>query len=286
MLSVVDVYTQKTTTIHSPFTVTEQNLPLIISVPHSGRYLLSEYASQFHIGRGMWIDIDWHTADVYPTALGSSLVAQLAPQQVNFNRSWEKWEATGEKDPLDMISLLPGEIVLKTPYSIEARQRLRAIADAYHQHLEHLIATMKTNFGYALVLDCHSMSSIALANTPDAGDQSERADFVVGTLEGNSADPKIISCFTEVLTEHSAQKNLRVVCDDPYKGGYITQRHADPKNDVHVLQLEIKKKLYMHEGLNADEPNAFMPNTLFSNTQTILHNTFLQTRDLVQQMLS
>lgn len=143
MLSVIDVFNSEPTLLESPFLVTNRDVPLIISVPHSGRGILTEYAPQLQLGRGKWIDIDWHTADVYPVELGSSIIATLAPQQVNFNRSWAKWEATGEKDPLDMVSLLPGEVVLKTPYSTEARQSLRTIADSYQQSLAQLISAMK-----------------------------------------------------------------------------------------------------------------------------------------------
>lgn len=130
------------------------------------------------------------------------------------------------------------------------------------------------------------MSSIALANTPDAHNPAERADFVIGTLEGAAADSAVIEIFKTALEQQTNPANLRVVCDEPYKGGYITQRHADPDNGVHVLQLEIKKKLYMHEGLTADEPNAFLPNQNFQATKTLLQQAFKETRDTVYSLLS
>jgi formiminoglutamase len=286
MINVRDVFDNTTTPLAGPFTVAHSELPLILSVPHGGRYVLEEFADHLQRGRGMWIDMDWHTAELYPLDLGSSIVAHLAPQQVNLNRSWKLWEETGEWDPIDMKSLLADEVVLKEPYSDAERARLRVIAEDYHRALAHLIARMKEEHGYALVIDCHSMSSRALANTPDAGAATERADFVIGNLQGTSADPRVADIFRSVLETHAQPLGLRVVENDPYKGGYITQTYADPEHGVHVLQLELKKRLYMNEGLTEDEPHAFEMHSGFERTKGLLHAACTRARDEVHTILT
>ena len=35
----------------------------------------------------------------------------------------------------------------------------------------------------------------------------------------------------------------------PYAGGYIIQRHGDPKAGVHALQVELSRDLYLDEAL-------------------------------------
>ena len=35
--------------------------------------------------------------------------------------------------------------------------------------------------------------------------------------------------------------------NDPYAGGYITRHYGRPADDVHVLQIEIARGLYMDE---------------------------------------
>ena len=32
-----------------------------------------------------------------------------------------------------------------------------------------------------------------------------------------------------------------------FSGGYITKKYGDPNNGIHVIQIEINKKLYMDE---------------------------------------
>jgi N-formylglutamate deformylase len=37
--------------------------------------------------------------------------------------------------------------------------------------------------------------------------------------------------------------------NDPYAGGFITKHYGKPADDVHVLQIEIARALYMDEAL-------------------------------------
>jgi N-formylglutamate deformylase len=35
--------------------------------------------------------------------------------------------------------------------------------------------------------------------------------------------------------------------NDPYKGGFITAHHGRPADDVHAIQIELRRDLYMDE---------------------------------------
>jgi N-formylglutamate amidohydrolase len=251
--------------------------PLVLSVPHGGMYVLDQFTDRFNYGPGFWVDVDMYTDKVYPTNLGSSIVAQLAPQQVNMNRSWQEWLETGEKDPIDMQSLLAGEIILRRPYAEEEREYLHTIWTAYHAELEGLIRAVKERWGYVLLIDCHSLNSRALANVPDAGLNKERAHFVIGSLDDTSADARIIGSFERALGDATREFDYRVVRNDPYKGGYITKRYHNPSERIHVLQLEIQKAMYMHEGLDDEEDHAFEPKPSLPTVTQILHDAFAQT---------
>jgi N-formylglutamate amidohydrolase len=38
-----------------------------------------------------------------------------------------------------------------------------------------------------------------------------------------------------------------VAHDEPYKGGFTTQHYGRPRENVHVVQVELARRLYMNE---------------------------------------
>jgi N-formylglutamate amidohydrolase len=126
----------------------------------------------------------------------------------------------------------------KLPFA-EAERRIYAYWRPFHDALARLIKDMKSRFGYCLVIDCHSM--------PSSG-QGKRAaarplDFVLGDLHGSAC----ASCVTRAAETLLSSKGYLVRRNDPYAGGYITRHYGRPGDDVHVLQIEIARALYMDE---------------------------------------
>jgi N-formylglutamate deformylase len=127
---------------------------------------------------------------------------------------------------------------VKLPFS-EAERRIYTYWRPFHDTLGRLINDIRTRFGYCLVIDCHSM--------PYAG-QGRRAggravDFVLGDLHGSACASRVTRAAETLLTS----KGYLVRRNDPYAGGYITRHYGRPAEDVHVLQIEIARALYMDE---------------------------------------
>jgi N-formylglutamate deformylase len=127
---------------------------------------------------------------------------------------------------------------VKLPFS-EAERRIYTYWRPFHDTLGRLINDIRTRFGYCLVIDCHSM--------PSAG-QGRRAggravDFVLGDLHGSACASRVTRAAETLLTS----KGYLVRRNDPYAGGYITRHYGRPAEDVHVLQIEIARALYMDE---------------------------------------
>jgi N-formylglutamate amidohydrolase len=121
----------------------------------------------------------------------------------------------------------------------EAERRIYAYWRPYHDMLARLIRDIKDRFGYCLVIDCHSMPS---------ANQGRRAtgrpvDFVLGDLHGSACASRVTRAAEAVL----ASKGYLVRRNDPYAGGFITRHYGRPAEDVHVLQIEIARALYMDE---------------------------------------
>ena len=80
---------------------------------------------------------------------------------------------------------------------------------------------------------------------PSAGNDGSRqkADVVIGDRFGASCDRSVTAAATAALRD----LGLTVRRNDPYPGGFITEHYGRPDHDVHALQFEFNRALYMNE---------------------------------------
>ena len=119
----------------------------------------------------------------------------------------------------------------------DVERRVAEVHRPYHAALAALIARAYAAFGYAILLDCHSMPSL-----PSAG--GVQAQIVLGDLHGRAAAPSLVAAIEAQL----GAAGFRVARNEPYAGGYTPLAHADPAAGVHVVQIEIDRALYMDPG--------------------------------------
>jgi len=114
----------------------------------------------------------------------------------------------------------------------EAEERLALLYRPYHAALGRLVDETRARFGVAVVIDCHSMPS-----------QAAVPDVVLGDRYGASS--------TALLTRHAEQafqlQGFRVARNTPYAGGFTTILHGRRDREVHALQVEINRHLYLDE---------------------------------------
>jgi N-formylglutamate amidohydrolase len=116
--------------------------------------------------------------------------------------------------------------------------RIEQLYIPFHAALCNLIETTRRRFGYAILIDCHSMPSASMA--PAGG---PRPDIVLGDRFGASADCKI----TRFLKDALCGLGYEVHMNRPYAGGYITEHYGRPAREVHAVQIEINRGLYLDE---------------------------------------
>lgn len=158
---------------------------------------------------------------------------------------------------------------VKLPFK-EAERRIFTYWRPFHDTLAKLIADIKARFGYCLLIDCHSMPSNAQGKRA-AGRQ---VDFVLGDLHGAACASRVTRAAEALL----GAKGYLVRRNDPYAGGFITRHYGQPANDVHVLQIEIARALYMDEA--RIEPLASFPFVQQQITDLVAALT-LQVHDLI-----
>ena len=134
-----------------------------------------------------------------------------------------------------------GVPTLSRPLAFDEWRERTAIHAAYHDVVTRALVRARERFGYAILLDGHSMPSRGRTGHKDPG--RARADVVPGDRDGTSCAPALMAH----VTRHFEDAGLRVVPNDPYKGGFITTHHGRPADRIHAIQVELRRDLYMDE---------------------------------------
>jgi N-formylglutamate amidohydrolase len=238
----------------------EQRVPFIFNSPHSGQFYPERFLSMVRLDR----DAIRRSEDSHVDELFGGAVALGAPLlKANFPRAYldvnrEPWELDprmfGEPLPsfanirsarvaggLGTIPRLVGEGLDiypgKLPLS-EALGRIEAVYKPYHEELRRLISRIHARFGFAILIDCHSMPASIRVGEPGV-----RPDFIIGDRFGASAS----SALTEHAVELLAEMGYTLAHNKPYAGGFITEHYGRPQKGLHALQIEVNRGLYMDE---------------------------------------
>lgn len=238
----------------------EQRVPFVFNSPHSGRF----YPPRFLAMSKLDAAAIRRSEDCYVDELFAGAVGLGAPMlAANFPRAWldanrEPWELDprmfAEPLPphantrsarvaggLGTVPRLVGEgqeiYAGKLPLS-EAVLRIETVYKPYHEQLKRLLTGTHARFGFAVLIDCHSMpASIRI------GDSGVRPDFIVGDRFGVACAPALSEAAISILSG----MGYAVAHNKPYAGGFITEHYGRPAKGLHALQIEVNRGLYMEE---------------------------------------
>ncbi|MGD9920229.1 MAG: N-formylglutamate amidohydrolase, partial [Pseudorhodoplanes sp.] len=120
----------------------------------------------------------------------------------------------------------------------DALRRIESLYKPYHRTLRRLFTKVHSDFGAAVLIDCHSMPSAT-----GSRDDRPRADVVIGDRYGTSCVAVVAETTEQVLRAlgYSVSRNK------PYAGGFITEHYGNPAAGLHALQIEFNRALYMDE---------------------------------------
>ena len=234
-----------------------QTVPLVVASPHSGRAYDEAFLQAARLGP---LDLR-RSEDSFVEELFEGAVAHGAPLLcAQFPRAYcdpnrEAWEL----DPSMFADALPdwvnttsprvgaglgtiarvvtsGEAIYRGKLRFaEAQARVRDCWQPYHDALATLITETTDEFGGCLLIDCHSM--------PAGAGRTGGPDFVLGDAHGTACMPQVTALVERVLIGFG----YNVRRNDPYAGGYVTRHYGRPRHDIHALQIEVARRLYMDE---------------------------------------
>jgi len=240
-----------------------QTIPFVFASPHSGTnytaaFIKASRLDALSLRRSEDSFVDDLYADV--PKCGAPLLKALFPRAyVDPNREAYELDPRMFEDPLPKhvntnsprvfagLGTVPrvvtnGDEIYQNKISFEdAKSRIEFCYFPYHAMLQNLIDETKQKFGKCILIDCHSMPSIGGPMDDDKGNQ--RVDVVLGNNHGEACAPPLIN-FVE---SHLKELGLIVRRNHPYAGGYTTRHYGAPEMDVHALQIEVNRAIYMDE---------------------------------------
>ncbi|MBX9927047.1 MAG: N-formylglutamate amidohydrolase, partial [Hyphomicrobiaceae bacterium] len=119
-----------------------------------------------------------------------------------------------------------------------AFERIELLYKPFHAELMALFEKTKRQFGYAVLIDCHSMPSNLMSQHG-----GPRPDIVLGDRFGAACNG-ILSSF---VRDRLQRMGYETQMNRPYAGGFITEHYGSPARGFHTLQIEINRALYMNE---------------------------------------
>jgi N-formylglutamate deformylase len=240
------------------FEPTGPETPVVVEIPHAGLYMPPPFLAQLIApARALGRDADLYVDGLYEdaTAEGASmLVARASRYAVDVNRSEADADAEVVEGGRADVALHHG-LVWRTTSDGEAalagrltraqlEERLDLVWRPYHRALTALVDRKRERFGAVVVLAAHSMPSIERSAQAVEGRAARpRADVVPGTRGRKSA----AGVFIDAVESHALAHGWTVRHDDPYAGGFTTQHYGRPSEGVHVVQVELSRRLYLDE---------------------------------------
>jgi N-formylglutamate amidohydrolase len=232
--------------IHQP----RGELPVLLSVPHSGRDYPDWLISMASAGKASLTTLEDPLVDrLVWRALqrGCGAVIARAPRAaVDCNR------AEDEVDPSVVDGARRGRVSARARGGLgivpartqqhgylwrraitlkQLEERVGQAHRPYHEAIEAQLGLLKDRFGCALLLDCHSMPPPPSGVPP----------VVFGDCRGRTANGWISAEAIAVARRSGFEAGL----NDPFAGGHVIERHGRPAEGVHSLQIEIDRRCYL-----------------------------------------
>ncbi len=236
-----------------------EKVPFVLSIPHRGTEFPDELKDNYVPElQEILDDTDWFLEKLYDFApeLGiTTIFAKYSRWVIDLNR--EPNSNPLYDDGRIITALCPttdffGKDIYRKkefePDDAEIERRLESYFRPYHRTIDGIIENLKSEFGQVLFWDAHS-----IRRKVETIRKEPFSDFILGDNNGKTADEKFIETTLESLKASDWQINK----NDPFKGGFLTRSKGKPEENIHALQLEMSKDLYMDASeLRYDEAKA------------------------------
>ncbi|HET9398816.1 MAG TPA: N-formylglutamate amidohydrolase [Sphingomicrobium sp.] len=231
------------------------SLPVLLSVPHSGRaypdWLIGQSLSGLAslqaledplVDRLAWRAIAAGHGAVIAAAPRAAVDCNRAPDEIGPATVLGSAPALVSRRAAAGLGILPartashGRLWRSAATRDDFQRRLEEAHAPFHRAIEAGLDAIAARAGGAVLLDCHSMP-------PRRG----QAELVIGNRNGSSA----AGWLADAAARIARAAGWSVALNAPYAGGYVVERHGDPQAAIHALQLEIDRRCYLGADLRS-----------------------------------
>ncbi len=226
---------------------------MVVSVPHAGRDYPLPLRAAAAVPVASMLALEDRHADAIAVAARideTLFVQRRARAWIDLNRAEDERDpvidegarpipagaaATKLRSGLGLIPrrAAPGVAIWKRRLADdEVRQRIAQDHRPYHDAVAQALNAARDRFGTALLLDVHSMPPLP---------GSAAARIVIGDRFGRSAGGRLVHRIEAAIMASGHQ----VALNAPYPGGHILSQHGKPAHQIHAIQLEIDRRLYL-----------------------------------------
>ena len=249
-------------------------LPVLVAVPHAGRAYPPAVLARMRDAEGAQLRLEDRHCDLLGQAVaqatGAGLLIAHAPRALlDLNRAeddidWDMIEGgrpeqvaasdharSSNRRARSGLGLVPrrlpgsGEIWRGRLCPEELAARIADVHCAYHAFLADELERIRAQWGAALLIDLHSMPPLR----PAEG-EARAPVIVLGDRFGAACHHGLMG---RALL-HLESRACLAAQNRPYSGGYVLDRHGDPRAGIHAMQVEVCRGTYLDRRLA--EPGA------------------------------
>ncbi|MEL7021203.1 MAG: N-formylglutamate amidohydrolase [Bacteroidota bacterium] len=225
------------------------SVPILVSVPHAGTAFPPELKAHFKADLSSPPDdTDFFVEQLYEfvSAMGITMIyANYSRWVIDLNRSPENHSLYDDGRIITALTTTT-DFLGNTIYTSQAHEPDRREIERrkelyflpYYAQVTKLLQELKAKFGQALLWDAHSIRrsvpTIRAMPFPD---------LILGDNDEHSADKNLIAIALKELGGGA----FELQHNTPFKGGHITRHFGQPMRNIHALQLEMAKPLYMDD---------------------------------------
>ena len=230
-------------------------LPVLLSVPHSGRDYSDALVGQARLGKASLERLEDPLVDLLVRGAidrGIGAVIARAPRAlIDCNRGEDDLDPRGvagrSEAPVSErarsgLGLIPARLagigaLWRGPIDEAGLEQRLAIHRGYHAALAEALAKLSAAWPQVVLIDCHSMP-------PRAAGQ---AQIVIGDRHGTSARSSVSAMAMGI----ASSMGFAVAHNAPFAGGHVVARHGRPEGGISAIQVEVDRGLYCGRDLRS-----------------------------------